>query len=81
MAVDIYFKCEIYQKILAALVMSLRTAYAQGAINVEFAQGVVTFARVQAIAYGFSGQALMDAARAELGHELGGLLSTSTVSR
>jgi len=74
MALDVYFKDDVAQGIVAVTVAMLSASVANGAVNVEYCRGVVDTARAHALNYGipWSGlacdlsQTLSDAGRNDL---------------
>ena len=50
MALDVFFAGDIRQGLVSAVVMTLETATAHGAINVEFVSGVLAMAKARALA-------------------------------
>ena len=52
MALEVYFKDDVAQGIVAVTVAMLSASVAHGAINVEYCRGVVDTARAQALNYG-----------------------------
>lgn len=54
MALDVYFKDDIAQGIVAVSAAMLSTAVAHGGTNVEYCRGVLDMARAQALNYGLS---------------------------
>ena len=69
MALDVYFKDDVAQGIVAVAVAMLSAAVASGAINVEYCRGVVDVSRAQAMNYGLSWRALVGEIRAVLADE------------
>lgn len=55
MAIDVYFKSEIRDSIVAGIVLAARTAPDQ---DVEFLRGILAMAQHQALSFGLSWQAL-----------------------
>lgn len=79
MALDVYFKDDVAQGIVAVAVAMLSAAVAHGAINVEYCRGVVDVSRAQALNYGLSWGMLTDEIRAALddqGIDVGRLLDS-----
>ena len=58
MALDVYFKEDIAQGIVAVAVAMLSTAVAHGGTNLEYCRGVLDTARAQALNYGIPWTAL-----------------------
>jgi len=52
MALDVYFKDDVAQGIVAVTVAMLSASVANGAVNVEYCRGVVDTARAHALNYG-----------------------------
>jgi hypothetical protein len=77
MALDVYFKDDVGQGIVAVAVAMLGAAVANGAANVEYCRGVADTSRAQALNYGLSWPALRReiwAALEDEGIDLGGLI-------
>lgn len=63
MAIDVYFKSEIQNSIVAGIVLAARMTAGQ---DVEFLRGILALAQHQALAFGLSWQALVADARQNL---------------
>lgn len=74
MALEVFFKDDIRQGLVAVAVAMLSTAVAHGGMNVEYCRGILDALRAQALSYGMSWPgivadlqaALVDVGRAEL---------------
>lgn len=77
MALDLYFKDDVAQRIVSIAVAMLSAAVANGGANVEYCRGVIDTSRAQALNYGLAWGALSGAIWSALGDdrsELGRLL-------
>lgn len=59
MALQVFFKDDVAQGIVAVTVAMLSTAVAHGGTNVEYIRGVLDMARAQALNYGIPWTGLM----------------------
>jgi len=66
MALDVYFRDDVAQGIVAIAAAMLSTAVAHGGTNVEYCRGVLDTTRAQAINYGLSWRSLMGELRSTL---------------
>jgi hypothetical protein len=66
MALDVYFKEDIAQGIVAVTVAMLSASVAHGGTNVEYCRGVLDTARAQALNYGLPWMGLMGELRSTL---------------
>jgi hypothetical protein len=70
MALRIYYQEDAFDKLLSALVLTVRTAKATGAFNRDFVAGVIAMAQGQCLNYGLSWDALIEQAAAAVGFDL-----------
>ena len=66
MALEVYFKDDIAQGIVAVTVAMLSASVAHGGTNVEYCRGVLDTARAQALNYGLPWTGLMSELRGTL---------------
>ena len=66
MALDVYFRNDIAQGIMAVSVAMLSAAAAHGGGNVEYCRGVLDTARAQALAFGVPWSEMSDSLRGVL---------------
>jgi hypothetical protein len=66
MALEVYFKDDIAQGIIAVTVAMMSASVAHGGTNVEYCRGILDTARAQALNYGIAWTALMGELRGTL---------------
>jgi hypothetical protein len=74
MTLDVYFREDIRQGILAAMLIAIRTFVANEGSNAEHLRGMLDLAEAQAVLYSLSWPALLAELRASLNGGLRGLL-------
>jgi hypothetical protein len=74
---DVWFSSDLRAVVLAGVVLSVRTARAQGLGNVEFVAGILALAEHQALAFKVSWPDVLCDVRQVLGDGYAGLLDGS----
>lgn len=74
MSLNVYFKEDIHSRLLAGLILTIRTAQAQETTNVEHLAGVLCAFEYQAHAFGLDWSQIVAGARIVLGVDYDELL-------
>lgn len=69
MALEVYFKDDIAQGILAVTIAMLSAAVAHGGTNTEYVRGILDTARAQALNYGISWSKILAEMRNMMAYE------------